>query len=154
MTCWNQMPFKIYFLQQPNNLKRRKNKKKCRSMTPMRSIIIWNQKAMWVSKSLVPHNWFHRNKIENCISSTSSKKPKDQWIDMSQIGSQSHLKLVYSLHCSPLWPLIAKIILAIWRKLLKFDYIYMDKPTLIITTLKNGDRLTFPKKGNHVRIHF
>lgn len=30
----------------------------------------------------------------------------------------------------------------------------MDKPTLIITTLKNGDRLTFPKKGNHVRIHF
>jgi len=30
----------------------------------------------------------------------------------------------------------------------------MDKPTLIITTVKNGDRLTYPKKGNHVRIHF
>lgn len=30
----------------------------------------------------------------------------------------------------------------------------MEKPVLLITTLKNGDQLTYPKKGNHVRIHF
>ena len=25
---------------------------------------------------------------------------------------------------------------------------------LIITTIKEGDRFTYPKKGSHVRIHF
>jgi hypothetical protein len=30
----------------------------------------------------------------------------------------------------------------------------MEKPSIIITTVKRGDEITYPKKGNHVRIHF
>lgn len=30
----------------------------------------------------------------------------------------------------------------------------MEKPQIIITTVKRGDEITYPKKGNHLRIHF
>lgn len=30
----------------------------------------------------------------------------------------------------------------------------MEKPQIIISTIKRGDEITYPKKGNHLRIHF